>query len=134
MSGNWNVRNELKLPLKYDQNVSKLDLDCSTPRIQAAMRNLGLTPNDLKLKPKEQSVAPEIAKLRYEANKRQLIKTVNRVLMERKRIEHDGPDLIARKPSIKQLINDSFSMSPRRSGAVTFIRSPSPSLSRVGSQ
>lgn len=124
----WNVRNELRLPIKYDANLEKLNLDLTTPRIRAAMRNLGVKPEDLRVKPKEEGVAPEIARLRYEANKRQLVKTVNRVLTERKRVEREGPDLVSKKPSVRQLIQESFTPRPKfeRHHSVTFIEAPLP--------
>ena len=43
----WNPRNELRLPLKLTTNIENIDLDCSTPRIKAAMKNLGVRQNEL---------------------------------------------------------------------------------------
>lgn len=44
MAQEWNQRNEIKLPLKPDLNINKINLDLSTPRIRAAMKNLGVLP------------------------------------------------------------------------------------------
>lgn len=43
----WNARNELKLPLKFDVNLDKINLDFDSPRMKQAMRNLGMTRTDL---------------------------------------------------------------------------------------
>ena len=36
----WNPRNELRLPLKLTTTIQNIDLDCSTPRFKAAMKNI----------------------------------------------------------------------------------------------
>jgi hypothetical protein len=79
----WNQRNELKLPLGSHTKLDKINLDLDTPRIKAAMRNLGFKPSDLVIKPLNQFVAEDlslredIALIRYEALKRNFLNNVN---------------------------------------------------------
>lgn len=81
--------------MKIDTNLDKINLDLTTPRIRAAMHNLGIKPLDLKLKQLEDftlaGVLPDIAAIRYEAHRKNFVKLVNKVLFERKRIIIEGP-------------------------------------------
>jgi len=64
-ANDFNPRNELRLPLTQDVNVERLHLDLKTPRIMAAMKNLGVQEEDLRMKPMSKDVEKDIARMRF---------------------------------------------------------------------
>lgn len=51
----------MRIPLKMDTNVEKINLDLSTPRIKQAMQNLGIDKSDLVHMKKEESGGSDAA-------------------------------------------------------------------------
>ena len=76
--------NDIK-PLKNVKQLDSVQLDIGSPRLQIAMKNLGLTKESLKMP--NMKVVDDITRLRFEHFQGRLLDTINKVLIERNGIK-----------------------------------------------
>lgn len=86
-----NHRNDVR-PLKHVKQLEKLDLDLDSPRLKLAIKNLGVSPAELKLRTKEFFLQKpqddeDVVKIRYKHHQNGLLALVNRLLDEREEIK-----------------------------------------------
>ena len=138
MRSSRKTQNDIK-PLKSLKQLETLQLDLNSPRLQKALKNLGLTKANLK--PKSVDVTDDLSELRFKHFQNKLLDTVNKVLIERNNIKlQDYRDLLAqmninlekkkgRKNSTSNLLDPTFITAtgsvPGHSSAVSFYKAPS---------